>query len=62
MTAAKAQLTPEEFCALREIGKVMQRIIVPAHRERLIELGYVREDGGGLVLTDAGRVRLAGGS
>jgi hypothetical protein len=59
---AKARLTSEEFAALQEVGKVMQRIILPAHRERLLELKYVMETpGGGLVLTDTGRLRLTGG-
>jgi hypothetical protein len=44
---------------LQEIGKVMQRIVLPAHRERLIELGYVEEGRTGLILTNVGRLRLS---
>jgi hypothetical protein len=56
------QLMPEEFAALREVGKgLMQRIIPLEHRERLIELGYIVERPGGLALTNYGRARLAMG-
>jgi len=54
-------LSPEVFASLQEIGKVMQRIILPAHRDLLVSLGYIETADGCLRLTDAGRKRLAAG-
>ncbi len=54
-------LNRDEFASLQEIGKVMQRIITPAHRDLLIAFGYVVVVDGCLRLTDAGRKRLAAG-
>ena len=39
----------------------MQHIIPARHRDRLISLGYIAERRGGLVLTNAGRMRLEAG-
>ncbi len=55
------RLNRDEFASLQEIGKVMQRIITPAHRNLLIAFGYVIVVDGGIRLTDAGHKRLAAG-
>jgi hypothetical protein len=54
-------LTPEEFAALQEVGKgITQGAPIPAeHRARLIELGLIRENVGGLCITGAGSMRIA---
>jgi hypothetical protein len=59
MINANVPLTHEEFASMQEIGKVMQRIILPAHCDLLISLGYITHDDGCLRLTNAGRKRLA---
>jgi hypothetical protein len=57
-----APLSHEEFASLQEVGKgLMQRVIPARHRDRLISLGYIAERRGGLVLTNAGRMRLEAG-
>jgi hypothetical protein len=57
-----APLNHEEFAYLQEVGKgLMQRIIPAGHRDRLKLLGYIVERRGGLVLTNAGRMRLEAG-
>jgi hypothetical protein len=57
-----ARLSREEFDALREVGKTaMQRVIPVEHRDRLMTLGLIRQALGGLMLTDAGKLRLAAG-
>jgi hypothetical protein len=58
---ARTPLSREEFASLQEIGKAMQRSILPAHRDLLISLEYIAPGDGGLRLTDAGRKRLAAG-
>jgi hypothetical protein len=55
-----AALTPEEFDALKEIGKGFFRRIIPdRHRKRLVELGLAKEGAGGIELTEAGIKRVA---
>jgi hypothetical protein len=55
-------LSSEEFDALQEVGEgQMQRIIPTEHRDRLLSLGFIVQRLGGLVLTNAGHMRLAGG-
>ena len=54
-------LSSEELVSLQEIGKVMQRIILPAHRDLLISLGFLKIADGCPRLTDAGQKRLAAG-
>ncbi len=39
----------------------MQLVIPDEHKKRLLELGFIKEELGGLVLTDTGRMRLAAG-
>ena len=57
-----ADLTPEEFIPLEELDKgVMRRIIPDRHRKRLVDLGLAQEGAGGIVLTDAGKMRVAAG-
>jgi hypothetical protein len=57
-----ADLTPEEFKSLQELDKgLMRRIIPDRHRKRLVDLGFAREGTGGVVLTDAGKMRIAVG-
>lgn len=61
-SAIGPELTPEEFDALREIGKGLFRKIIPdRHRKRLVELGLAREGSGGIQLTDAGYKRITVG-
>lgn len=62
------RLTSEEFASLQEAGnRPMERTIPDAHKDRLIEAGYVREvvarSGGicALALTGAGLKRLQSG-
>jgi hypothetical protein len=62
------RLTSEEFASLQEAGnRPMQRTIPDAHKDRLIEAGYVREvvarSGGicALALTGAELKRLQSG-
>ena len=55
-------LTAEELASLREVNKGMLQGIIPSeHRTRLIELGYVAEKIGSLVLTSDGQARLTMG-
>jgi hypothetical protein len=57
-----APLSHEEFASLQEVDKgLMQRVIPAEYRDRLISLGYITERRGGLVLTNAGYMRLAAG-
>jgi hypothetical protein len=56
-----APLTPEEFVSLRNCAKgPMHRTILPEHKDRLIQLGYILELPE-LRLTNAGRLRIAEG-
>lgn len=58
----KKSLTAEEFASLKEVGKgLMQGTIPDVHRKKLISVGYIKEGLGGLMLTDAGKLRLAAG-
>jgi hypothetical protein len=55
-------LTAQEFASLSEVNKGMLQGIIPfEHRTRLMELGYVAEKIGSLVLTSDGQTRLAKG-
>jgi hypothetical protein len=46
-------LIEQEFAALKQIGDARAPAAVPARiRERLISMGYTREDHGKLVITD----------
>lgn len=57
-----APLTGPEFDSLREVSKgFMRRAIPDMHKNRLLELELIREALGGLMLTDAGELRLAKG-
>jgi hypothetical protein len=57
-----APLTPGEFQSLRDISKDAMKPVIPnEHRARLLELRYLKEGLGGLMLTDAGQMRLAAG-
>jgi hypothetical protein len=57
-----APLSPEEFASLQEVGRgIDQRPIPSAHKNKLMELGLVRENVGGLCVTGVGSVRIAGG-
>ncbi len=59
---SSAPLTHEEFVSLRDCAKgLMHRTIPAEHKDRLIQLGYIQELSGGLRLTNAGRLRIAGG-
>jgi hypothetical protein len=50
------ELTAGEIQALREIarGRLMQRKIAEADRDRLLELGYIEQKFGGLQATTEG--------
>jgi len=58
-----APLTAPEFDSLREVAKGFKRRtnLPEAHQARLLELELVREALGGLMLTEAGELRLARG-
>jgi hypothetical protein len=53
---AQDELTMSETNALREVarGRLMQRKLSDADRDRLIELGYIERKFGGLQATDEG--------
>ena len=64
----KARLTSEEFASLKQLAEKPRQVTIPAaHRDRLIEAGYVREvlprlNGiFTLVLTGAGLRRVESG-
>ena len=64
----RPRLTAEEFASLKAVGtRPMERSIPAEHRDRLIELGYIREvarrvDGvSALALTGRGLRRLSQG-
>jgi len=61
MTAAiNATITAGEAQSLRDVAKrLMQPVIPAAHKTRLLHLGYIKQALGGLMLTDAGEMRLA---
>ena len=55
-------LSSEQFDALEEVGKGQEQRIIPTeHRDRLLSLGFIAQRLGALALTNAGRMRLAGG-
>jgi hypothetical protein len=55
-------LTEREFAALKQIGDARAPAAIPLRiRERLISLGYTREDHGKLVVTDEGMLRIISG-
>ncbi len=55
-------LSEEEFASLKKVGRgVIQSDIPGEHRNRLIELGLIRERHGGLDATGAGQLRIAQG-
>ena len=57
-----APLSPSEFQALRDVSKGMMQPIIPdAHKKRLLQAGFIKEALGGLMVTDAGQMRIAVG-
>ena len=60
---ARGPLSPAEFESLRELSKGLKWKTIPIkHTVKLLSLGYAKEAVGGLVITDAGRMREALGS
>jgi hypothetical protein len=56
----KETLTDEEFAFLSDVSKSLTRRVVPLEpRSRLLSLGYIQQAPGALVLTQAGKMRLA---
>ena len=61
-TDPNPRLSVEEFRSLRELDRgLMARAIPAEHKARLLQIGYITERLGGLVLTHAGLLRLAKG-
>jgi hypothetical protein len=64
----KKPITPEEFASLKEVGNgLRQRPIPVEHRQRLLEVGFIREvttaeSVCSLALTGAGPKRLVTGN
>jgi hypothetical protein len=57
-----APLTPDEFASLKALDKgSMTRVIPEAHERRLLELGFAKQTIIRLMLTPAGRMRIAVG-
>jgi hypothetical protein len=55
-------LTEQEFEALKQIGDARAPAAIPPRmRERLISIGYIRDDHGKLVVTDEGMLRIISG-
>jgi hypothetical protein len=55
-------LTEQEFAALKQIGDARApAAITPRIRERLISMGYTKEDHGKLAITDEGLLRIISG-
>jgi len=56
-------LTAAEFESLRQVSTGFKRRtnLPEMHKNRLLELGLIRDALGGLTLTDAGELRLAKG-
>jgi hypothetical protein len=52
-------LTAAEFDALEQVDEGRNRPISKVFSDRLLELGYIQESTLGLVITDAGQMRLA---
>jgi hypothetical protein len=60
MACLTEYLTTVEFNALEEVADGLNRPVSQQEiRERLLQLGYIRELVEGLVITDAGQMRLA---
>jgi hypothetical protein len=57
------ELADQEFHALKQIGDAQPMIVlIPLIRERLISMGYAREDQMlGLIITDEGMLRIMTG-
>jgi hypothetical protein len=57
-------LAEQEFRALKQIGDARPMIdIIPLIREKLISMGYAREDRiHGLIITDEGMLRIMSGN
>ena len=55
-----ARLTVDEYQSRLDVSKgAMQSGIPVAHKARLLQVGYIKEGLGGLILTDAGQMRIA---
>ena len=66
MTSEAIMLSHEEFASLRLVGDTPAvngppTVIPPAHRARLIALGYLADIAGRLRMTTPGRIRIAAG-
>jgi hypothetical protein len=58
-SAADTHLTPEEFQSLSEVAKGLTQRVIPAeHKAVLLRSGLTREAFGGLMLTNAGTLRV----
>jgi hypothetical protein len=57
-----APLTPDEFASLKALDRgSMTRVIPEPHERRLLELGFAKQTIIRLMLTHAGRMRIAVG-
>jgi hypothetical protein len=59
MTRLDEYLTAAEFDALEQVDEGRNRPIPKVFSDRLLELGYIQESALGLVITNAGQMRLA---
>jgi hypothetical protein len=58
----EAPLTAAEFASLKETAKGLMKRTIPAdHKAKLLKLGFIAEKLGGLVPTDAGKMRIGRG-
>jgi hypothetical protein len=57
--SSKAPLSPSELTSLRRVRGHSKRQISATHRQLLLSMGLVVANGDELILTDAGRQRLA---
>jgi hypothetical protein len=56
------RLTAQEFAALKQIGDARAPSAIPLSvKERLISMGYIKEDHRKLVITDEGMLRIISG-
>jgi hypothetical protein len=56
------RLTAQEFAALKQIGDARALSAIPLSvKQRLISIGYVKEDQGKLAITDEGMLRIISG-
>ena len=61
-SATDTDLTPEEFQSLSEVAKGLAQRAIPAeHKALLLRVGLIREALGGLMLTNAGVLRVGRG-